>query len=159
MLDNDPPTNSMGPLSSMNGIRQSLVSGIIIVLRRPARAAFGAFLFAISIVYLFFYKGLIDSATRVQQPSQSQLDEIPPQIWQISFGYTPLKEVEPALQTCIPNNQDYKYTLVSHQGVDEFARNHYAHPLEVLEPFLQLKINVLRSDLLRYMILELEGEI
>ena len=46
---------------------------------------------------------------------------------------------------------------MSKQGGDDFARKHYADRPEILTPFLQLKIHVLRSDLLRYMILESEG--
>ena len=142
----------------MDGVWESLVSGIIILQRRPARFALGAFLFALC-VYRFIYNGSTESALWAQQPLQIQLDEIPPQIWQIFFGYTPLNEFAPALQTWISKNQDYKYTLMRNQGADDFARKYYAHRPDVLAPFLQLKTDVLRSDLLRYMILESEGGI
>ena len=48
---------------------------------------------------------------------------------------------------------------MSNQGADDFARKYYADRPDILEPFLQLKFHVLRSDLLRYMILESEGGI
>ena len=48
---------------------------------------------------------------------------------------------------------------MSNKGVDEFARKHYANRPDILEPFIQLKFHVLRSDLLRYMIIESEGGI
>ena len=160
ILDDAASTNSMEPHSSINGIAQSLVSGIIIVQRRPARFAFGAFLFALY-VYLFIYRGSSLSTSWVQhaQPLQPQLDEIPPRIWQIFFGYTPLDDLAPALHTWISKNQDYRYTLMSNQGADDFARKYFADRPDVLEPFLQLKTHVLRSDLLPYMILESEGGI
>ena len=158
ILDHAAPPNSMGPDSSMNGIGQSLVSGIIIVQRRPARSAFGAFLFTLY-VYIFIYRGSNVSASWAQQSLQPQLDEIPPRIWQIFFGYTPLDEFAPALHTWISKNQDYRYALMSNQGADDFARKYYADRPDVLEPFLQLKTHVLRSDLLRYMILESVGGI
>ena len=97
------------------------------------------------------------STLGAQQPLQPRLDEIPPRIWQIFFGYNPLDDFAPALHTWISKNQDYSYTLMRNQGADDFARKHYADRPDILEPFLQLKIPVIRSDLLRYMILESEG--
>ena len=142
----------------MNGVEQSLVSGTTIIRRRPARFRFGAFFFALC-VYLFIYHNLIASGSLAHQPPRHQLEDIPSRIWQIFFGYTPIDDFTDALQTWISKNQDYSYTLMSNQGADEFARKHYIDRPEILEPFLQLKFHVLRSDLLRYMILESEGGI
>ena len=93
----------------------------------------------------------------MQESLQPHLDDIPPRIWQIFFGYTPLDDFAPALHTWIAKNQDYSYTLVSNQGGNDFARKYYADRHDILQPFLRLKFHVLRSDLLRYMILESEG--
>lgn len=153
LLDNDAPANSMASQSFMSGIWQNLS----IVRRRPTRFGFGAFLFALY-VYFFIYHSPAGSGSRVQQV-QPHLDEIPPRIWQIFFGYTPLDDFAPALQTWISKNQDYSYTLMSDQGADDFARKYYVDRPDILEPFLQLKFHVLRSDLLRYMILESKGGI
>lgn len=155
-LGDDTAAKSMGHHSFINGIGQSLVGSTSIIRRRPARFILGAFLVALY-VYFYTYHGVIGLGSRVQQPLQPQLDEIPPRIWQIFFGYTPLDDFAPALQTWISKNQDYSYTLMSNQGAEDFARKHYADRPEILEPFLQLKFHVLRSDLLRYMILESEG--
>lgn len=157
-LGDDATIKSMGHHSFINGIGQSLVSSTSIIRRRPARFTLGAFLIALY-VYFFIHHGLIGLGSRLQQPVQPQLDEIPSRIWQIFFGYTPLDDFAPALQTWISKNQDYSYTLMSNQGAEDFARKHYAERPEILEPFLQLKFHVLRSDLLRYMILESEGGI
>lgn len=157
-LGDDATAKSMGHYSFINGIGQSLVSSASIIRRRPARSTLGAVLVSLY-VYFFIYHGLIGSGSRIQQPLRPQLDEIPPRIWQIFFGYTPLDDFAPALQTWISKNQDYSYTLMSNQGAEDFAQKHYADRPEILEPFLQLKFHVLRSDLLRYMILESEGGI
>lgn len=158
LLDNDAFANSMGPHSVVNGVGQGLVSGTSIIRRRPARFSLGAFFFGLY-VYFFIYHGPIGSGPLAQPPLQPQLEEIPSRIWQIFFGYTPLDDFADALQTWISKNQDYSYTLMSNQGADEFAREHYADRPDILEPFLQLKFHVLRSDLLRYMILESKGGI
>lgn len=144
--------------SFINGIGPSLVSGTSIVRRRPARLSLGTFLFALY-VYFFSFQSLREPGSSEQQLLQQQLDEIPPRIWQIFFGSTPLDDFADALQTWITKNQDYSYTLMSNQGADDFAREHYADRPDILETFLQLKFPVLRSDLLRYMILESEGGI
>lgn len=158
LLDNAAPANSMASLGFMKGIGQSLVSGTSFIRRRPARFTFGAFLFTIYL-YLFVLHGPTGSGSRTQQALRPQLDEIPPRIWQIFFGYTPLDDFAPALQTWISKNQDYSYTLMSNEGANDFARKHYSDRPDILEPFLQLNFHVLRSDLLRYMILESEGGI
>ncbi|CAF9908082.1 hypothetical protein IMSHALPRED_006575 [Imshaugia aleurites] len=157
-LDHKNSANSRISHSYVNSIGQSLASSTNVIRRRPARSILGSFLFALY-VYFFLYQGVTRSESRQEQPLQPQLDEIPSRIWQIFFGYTPLSDFAPALQTWISNNQDYSYTLMSDQGANEFARKHYADRPDILGPFLQLEFHVLRSDLLRYMILESEGGI
>lgn len=63
----------------------------------------------------------------------------------------------PFIQSWVTKNQDYAYTLMSNDGGNTFARKHYADRPDILKPFLDLQFPVLRSDLLRYMILETEG--
>ena len=82
---------------------------------------------------------------------------IPHKIWQIFFGYSPIDQLLGAVQTWPTVNQDYQYTLMSGDGADKFVRQHYAQRPDILETFINLKFPVLRSDLLRYLILESEG--
>ena len=139
----------------MNGIGQTLLSGTSIIRRRPTRSALGAFLIAL---YLYFFvRSPTGSAARIPRSLQPHLEGIPPQIWQIFFGFARLDDYAPALQAWILMNQDYSYTLMRNQGADNFVRKHYADRPDILEVFLQLKLPVLRSDLLRYMLLESEG--
>lgn len=87
------------------------------------------------------------------------LDVIPPKIWQIYFGYSPIGDQIGLVDTWILKNQDYSYTLMSDDGANAFARKNYAQRPDVLQTFLELKLPVFRSDLLRYMLLETEGGI
>ena len=140
----------------MHGIGQTLLSGTSIIRRRPTRAALGTFL-VVLYLYFFTFRSPTGSVARIPPSLQPHLEAIPPRIWQIFFGYDQLDDYAPALQTWILMNQDYSYTLMRNKGADEFVRKHYADRPDILEPFLQLKLPVLRSDLLRYMILESEG--
>ena len=56
-------------------------------------------------------------------------------------------------------NQDFSYMVISTEGGTDFARKHYATRPEILDPYLQLRLPILRADLLRYMLLESEGGI
>ena len=92
--------------------------------------------------------------------ARSPLERIPTRIWQIySFASTNIDEFVPPLSSWITNNQDFSYTLMSNDGADAFARKHYADRPEVLQPFLDLQFPIIRTDLLRYMLLESEGGI
>ena len=140
----------------MNGIGQTLLSGTSIIRRRPTRSALGTFLI-ILYLYFFTFRSPTESVVRRPRSLQPHLEGIPPRIWQIFFGYDRLDDYAPAFQTWILMNQDYSYTLMRNKGADDFVRKHYADRPNVLETFLQLKLPVLRSDLLRYMILESQG--
>ena len=133
-------------------------SGSSIVRHRSVR--FGvAGVFAVLCLYLVISYGSPAGVTlRFPQSSVTELDEIPPKIWQIyTFANTKIEDFVPFLQSWITQNQDYAYTLLSNDGADAFAREHYADRPEVLNPFLNLNFPILRTDLLRYMILETKG--
>ena len=144
----------------MDAAKDNLVNGANIVRRRPGRVSVFSILIVLCL-YFFAYQGPKRLETVPSRPRQSSapLEEIPPQIWQIFFGYTPIKDFLPLMQTWVTTNQDYAYTLVSNDGGNAFARKHYADRPDILKAFLDLKFPVLRSDLLRYMILEIEGGI
>ena len=141
----------------MGFLSHNVVSGTSIIRRRPARSAFVTSLFLLYIYFFIWSDSSIYLKPSPSTPDLPSLDEIPPRIWQIFFGYTPLDNYAPQLQSWISKNQDYGYTLMSSDGANAFARKHYADRPDILETFLSLKVPVLRSDLLRYMILETEG--
>lgn len=86
----------------------------------------------------------------------SSRDTIPRNIWQIYFGPIP-DDVDDHLLAWITKNPNYSYVLMRDEGADAFAMHHYANRTAILDLFLNLKLPVFRSDLLRYMILESEG--
>ena len=129
-----------------------LITGVL--RRHPTNTAFaGLFIFIFS-VYIFahtFFR--LPSSTS----SASGAPLIPHKIWQIWVGAAPPAELGGVIGSWQLKNRDYIYTLLSSEGADAFARKHYASRPDVLEPFLELQFPVLRSDLLRYMLLEAEG--
>lgn len=85
--------------------------------------------------------------------------DIPKNIWQIYFGPIPSGGLDQALWTWISKNPNHSHILMRDEGANAFVRNHYSKRTDILNIFLELKVPVLRSDLLRYMILESEGGI
>ncbi|KAL8814397.1 MAG: hypothetical protein Q9191_008555, partial [Dirinaria sp. TL-2023a] len=120
--------------------------------RHPALSAIGAVVFVLLVYHSFFSPPSLPS-----QPNLAPSQEIPPKIWQIYFGYSPLDSFTEALQSWISNNQDCAYTLMSDKGGDAFVQKHYAGRPGILQPFLDLRFPVLRSDFLRYLVLHSEG--
>ena len=86
----------------------------------------------------------------------SSTETIPRNIWQIYFGPIP-DDLDDHLLAWITKNPNHSYVLMRDEGADAFARHHYANRTAILDLFLNLKLPVFRSDLLRYMILESEG--
>lgn len=89
----------------------------------------------------------------------SRSDPIPENIWQ---SFDPMKRSNPLYQTLgesiqswIIHNPDFKYTLVSDEGANEFVAQHYQS--RTRSTFDEIKIPVLQADLLRYILIESEG--
>lgn len=96
-----------------------------------------------------------NSTYSLKQPAK----DIPQNIWQIYFGQIPSGGLDQALWTWISKNPNHSHILIRDEGADAFVRAHYSHRIDILNTFLELNVPVLRSDLLRYMILESEGGI
>lgn len=122
--------------------------------RRPVRSTAAAF-----VCILFFIVLRFRSLSKVpSHPVPQPLDPIPHKIWQIWVGYSSMDDDLFRLARTWPiMNQDYQYTLVGNEGANQFVQKHYSTRPDILETFLDLKVPVLRSDLLRYLILESEG--
>ena len=132
--------------------RPKVFSGTSVVRRRPLQCLIWTFLVVLYIHYINRRP-----SPDLTAPKPPPLDDIPNKIWQIFFNYTPIDSYTDSIQTWITKNQDYQYTLVSAAGANAFALKNYANRREILYPFLSLRVPVLRSDLLRYMLLESEG--
>ena len=133
------------------GLLTKVFSGSGVVRRRPLQCLVWTFLF-ILYVYYINCRPLVGRTTPPKPPPP--LDDIPKKIWQI---FSSIDSRTDSIRTWITENLDYQYTLVSSVRADAFALKHYSDRREILYTFLSLRVPVLRSALLRYMLLESEG--
>ncbi|KAK3372285.1 glycosyltransferase family 32 protein [Podospora didyma] len=89
---------------------------------------------------------------------------ISPKIWQILLQKNPsAKKVYPdpkSLQdtaSWLAMNADYKYTLVSDQGGKDFVERRFAHEPRIVDAYNHMPNVGMKSDLLRYLLLDAEG--
>lgn len=115
-----------------------------------------AAIFAVIILIYWFCFHEPITKSPVPLPS-SPLQQIPRNIWQLYFGYSPLGDLGTSVMTWISMNQDFQYVLMSAEGGNAFAQKHYSDQPKILQTFLDLQFPIFRSDLLRYMLLEAEG--
>ena len=85
------------------------------------------------------------------------LTHIPAKIWQVLLGPNKYERLEESVQSWVLHNRNMEYTLLNDEGAMDFVRYHYAGRTHILNTFLDLRVHVLRADLLRYMILESQG--
>lgn len=136
----------------LNVPRPKIFSDTSVIRRHPLQCLIWTFLLILYIHYINCRPSL-----DLISPKPPPLDAIPNKIWQIFFNHTPIDSDTDSIQTWITKNQDYQYTLISSVGANALALKHYANRREILYPFLSLRVPSLRSDLLRYMLLESEG--
>lgn len=90
---------------------------------------------------------------------------IPPKIWQVMFtprqeetgGYDFDANKIPYTSTWLAKNPDYQYTLIGTEGANRFVRQHFSHDQRVLDVHFGLRNHGPRSDLMRYLIMLVEG--
>ncbi|KAI9148207.1 Initiation-specific alpha-1,6-mannosyltransferase [Paramyrothecium foliicola] len=89
---------------------------------------------------------------------------IPPKIWQIMLphkAYAEAAAINPEQLQDTPSwlalNRDYTYTLVGHRGSKEFMQRNFAKESRLMEAYNNLRNVGMKSDLLRYLILSVEG--
>lgn len=144
--------SDMALYRSLNVPLSKILSGTSVVKRHPLECLIWIFLFVLYVHYIN-RRPSVD----IISPQPPRLDDIPTKIWQISFNNTSLDSYTDSIHTWITKNPDSQYTLVSAVGANAFALKHYFNRREILNPFLSLRVPVLRSALLRYMLLESQG--
>ena len=124
--------------------------------RHPSRFLVTAFALILSSYCAFVY---FPTHRLSSLPTKSSLNplSIPRNIWQIWIGPEAPGDLANVVGSWQLKNQDYLYTLLSNDGANAFVRKHYADRVKILDLFLDIKLPVFRSDLLRYMILESVG--
>jgi alpha 1,6-mannosyltransferase len=109
-------------------------------------------------------KVVIPSVENGDLTFQTPVHNIPPKMWQIMLS----KKDQPKDYKIDPKNledvagwvamnPDYKFTLVDTPGADKFLNQFYAHMPEVIAAFDGLTNVGMKSDLLRYLLLETLG--
>lgn len=136
--------------------RTILLQGTSRFRRQPIRSQI-ATIFMLSMMVFFVWSKALIRVNDQSDNNSPMINAIPQKIWQIYFNNTGIEGYAPLLRSWIMRNQDYAYTLVSSDGADTFVRKHYSGRPEILEPYLDLRVPILRTDLLRYMLLESEG--
>ncbi|KAJ0137813.1 Initiation-specific alpha-1,6-mannosyltransferase [Colletotrichum tanaceti] len=88
---------------------------------------------------------------------------VPPKIWQIMLSKKKedRQPVDPKAlvntKSWLAMNQDYTYTLVGEDGGRDFVQRHFGHDAALVSTYNALPNVGMRSDLLRYLILDVEG--
>ncbi|CAN8106087.1 unnamed protein product [Discula destructiva] len=94
---------------------------------------------------------------------------IPPKIWQVMFTppntdpetgvarYNFAPDQIPYSNSWLAHNPDYDYTLVTTQDANEFVRKHFARDADILDVHFGLRNHGPRSDLMRYLLMYVEG--
>lgn len=104
------------------------------------------------------------SEWKAQNPAGDAGSLIPPKIWQIMLPKKPSDEKKlPDAETLqhiaswVTMNTDYTYTMVGDKGGKGFVHSRFANDPEVVELYDTLPNVGMKSDLLRYLILDVEG--
>ncbi|KAK4103939.1 glycosyltransferase family 32 protein [Parathielavia hyrcaniae] len=89
---------------------------------------------------------------------------IPTKIWQILLPKKPDDKTWKADPKSLEDtaswlalNTDYMYTLVSQKGGEELVSNHFSHDPRIIEAYHNMPNVGMKSDLMRYLLLEAEG--
>lgn len=95
---------------------------------------------------------------------------IPSKIWQIMFtkphtapaapsriSYDLDPDQIPYSHSWVARNPDFQYTLVGTEGANRFVRKHFAHDQRVMEVHFGLRNHGPRSDIMRYLVMYVEG--
>jgi mannan polymerase II complex HOC1 subunit len=82
--------------------------------------------------------------------------EFPKKVWQT--GPKPItQDTRDKMETWFEHNPSYRHEVLSDDGGDQYVMEKYAHRPDILELYLNLKVPILKADLLRYLILLADG--
>ncbi|KAF9871981.1 alpha-mannosyltransferase och1 [Colletotrichum karsti] len=118
---------------------------------------------------LFYHRednSWIDNSTRSDWVKPRPGHLIPPKIWQIMLPKNwkdryPVNDPEKLSETAtwLAMNTDYAYTLVGGKGGKEFVERRFGNVSKILQTYNHLPNVGMKSDMLRYLLLDVEGGI
>ncbi|KAF9872871.1 hypothetical protein CkaCkLH20_09734 [Colletotrichum karsti] len=145
-------------------------------LKHPARFRYRTIFVALGLTWLCLFwlwgarRGLFRFGGRTGMPSASWRTNtsqlVPPRIWQIMLPKDAPRASEDAVidpeslrnsASWIAANPGYSYTLVGEKAGMEFVREHFAAVPRIVEAYANMPNIGMKSDLLRYLLLGIEG--
>ena len=124
-----------------------------------------SFVVASVLLYVLFAASSVRDRVRYHLTGSSQKQlaadvTIPDKIWQIYIAPPKLPKESPVpeyLGKWIMMNPTCNYQFVNSKAADAFVTSHFSHRSDIVAAFTQIKIPVLQSDFLRYLLLAAEG--
>lgn len=119
------------------------------------------------VLTLIFYTEFVDdrfSLTHLPELGQQTLvrppTAIPKKLWYKLGPKGITKDVFEWTSTCIRQNPEYQFQFMTDDWADEYVEKTFAKTRpDIVEVYLKLKIPILKADLLRYLVLYVEGGI
>ena len=97
--------------------------------------------------------------SRLPPSAPATVGLIPKHIWQIYFYDETKIDVLENVATWHRLNPDSSYTRLTRPGSETFVQEHFARQPDLVELYMNLRLPMLRGDLLRYMVLAARGGI
>lgn len=96
---------------------------------------------------------------QIFSPSRpSRPDTIPKKIWYKLGPKGKNSDIEAWTRTCIEQNPDYQHEFVTDEWADEWVQKTFATTRpDIVDVYLELTVPILKADLLRYLLLYVEG--
>jgi len=82
---------------------------------------------------------------------------IPAKVWQKAGPKGVSDEARDLIQKWLLHNPRFRYEVLSDESGEQYVRDHYAYWPEALNTFLDLKVPIVKADLLRILILYADG--
>ncbi|KAG8162607.1 hypothetical protein KVR01_008372 [Diaporthe batatas] len=117
------------------------------------RNAFITALVFFSIVYIYIVFATIPTAQHARLIPQS----IPKKIWYKLGPRGLTAQVQAWADSCIQQNPEYEHKFMTDELSDAWVAEHFSDHHEVAEAYLNLTVPILKADILRYLLLFVEG--
>ncbi|TAQ88940.1 hypothetical protein B7494_g2719 [Chlorociboria aeruginascens] len=90
-------------------------------------------------------------------PATTELSrDFPKKIWQTSpDGIS--TETRDRMQTWLSHNPDYRHEILSDGGADAYVAENFEHRPDIVDLYLNLRVPILKADILRYLVLIADG--
>lgn len=114
-----------------------------------------------SCIALLIYHGTLVSIDNWNRKSHThhETSGIPEKIWYKLGPYGLNNECQEHINTCLRQNPSYKFEFMTDESSDTWVQDNFAHRPEIIETYLSLSIPILKADILRYLLLFVEGGI